>query len=271
MLDSLSTSDYRTINQRTEVRNLEPSDEAPEAQDDGGRGTISHLGLSLALALARHDLAAVEAAASQIRALVPTVTNEVDRGRLQGFVEVAADLLRFSNDVTGRIRLEPGSLAERMLLCIAAQNGVSNQDVLMKLGTDETRLSRAAARLQSLGLVVRRQAGRSVFWEASAAGAAVALAASTFEQRNAEEVRLSASDWMREFSLRLEADARQEDWIAVTDSLRESLSHTRGKTIEFDRIEVLGIGDGEKEVVRVVAEGAPGSTVAKLFVMKSST
>jgi len=95
-----------------------------------------------------------------------------ERGRLDGALQVLGAVAGRANLglAPQTATIEPGSLAERLLLEI--DNGVhgANADLAERLGTDQWQLSRAGRRLRDLGLAERTRTGRLNLWRLTSAG-----------------------------------------------------------------------------------------------------
>ncbi|MEV6851880.1 ROK family transcriptional regulator [Actinoplanes sp. NPDC051411] len=91
------------------------------------------------------------------------------RGRLLGLIDAAHwALQRLPSGL--QLGLDPNSHAARFLVAVARQPGLSNQDLALRLGVDETEVSRVGRRLLSSGVVWRRREWRSNAWDVTPRG-----------------------------------------------------------------------------------------------------
>jgi predicted NBD/HSP70 family sugar kinase len=91
------------------------------------------------------------------------------RGRLLGMIDVTHWALRRLPSGL-RLSVDPSSHAGRFLLAVAAQPGLSNQELAAQLGIDETETSRVGRRLLAAGVVWRRKEWRRNAWDISPRG-----------------------------------------------------------------------------------------------------
>ena len=90
---------------------------------------------------------------------------------LLGVVDAASDLLVDGGGLAAQTTpIEPGSLAARLLLEIAAGVRGANSDLADRLDTDQWQVSRAGRRLRDLGLATRVRSGRLNGWSLTDAG-----------------------------------------------------------------------------------------------------
>jgi len=124
---------------------------------------------------------ATAAARAELRRLDRDLTSDAEsrqvgsyeRGVVDGLLAVVRAIAR--NGTLGGLavqvaRFEPGSLAARLLLEIAAGVHGANADLAERLGTDQWQISRAGRRLRDLGLAERSRSGRINEWVLTVAG-----------------------------------------------------------------------------------------------------
>lgn len=91
------------------------------------------------------------------------------RGRILGMIDVTHWALRRLPSGL-QVGLDPTSHAARFLLAVAAQPGLSNQELAAQLGVDETETSRVGRRLLGTGVVWRRKEWRRNAWDITPRG-----------------------------------------------------------------------------------------------------
>lgn len=124
---------------------------------------------------------ATAAARADLRRLDRDLTSDAEsrqvgsyeRGMVDGLLAVVRAVAR--NGMLGGLAaqvapFEPGSLAARLLLEIAAGVHGANADLAERLDTDQWQISRAGRRLRDLGFAQRSRSGRTNEWALTAAG-----------------------------------------------------------------------------------------------------
>ncbi|MFP3964521.1 hypothetical protein SMC26_19570, partial [Actinomadura fulvescens] len=91
------------------------------------------------------------------------------RGRILGLIDCAHWALRRLPSGL-QLGLQPGSHAARFLAAVAADPGLSNQELASRLGADETEVSRVGRRLLSAGVVWKRKEWRRNCWDITPRG-----------------------------------------------------------------------------------------------------
>lgn len=127
----------------------------------------------LAAAVRRGARDAVDATIARARESSGGARGAMERAAWTGLERVAmacADALGGLAAQSGR--LEPESLAARVLARIADGDVYSNEDLVEMLGSDPWQISRAGRRLRELGLATRERHGRVNVWAATPAGRA---------------------------------------------------------------------------------------------------
>ena len=140
-------------------------------------GQFSALGMLVTDASLASDEPALEAAQdglqwlySRQEALSDPDDDQVEqRGRLLGLIDVTHWALRRLPS-TLQVGPDPSSHAGQFLKAVAERPGLSNQELAMRLGTDETETSRVGRRLLAAGLVWRRKQWRRNAWDITPRG-----------------------------------------------------------------------------------------------------
>ncbi len=91
------------------------------------------------------------------------------RGRLLGLIDVTHWALRRLPS-TLQAGPDPSSHAGQFLKAVAERPGLSNQELAMRLGIDETEASRVGRRLLAAGVVWRRKEWRRNAWDITPRG-----------------------------------------------------------------------------------------------------
>ena len=128
---------------------------------------------SLAEALRRGARGDVESALARVRRSAGTAGDAVERAAWAGLERLGTaggEVLGGLAAQTGR--LEPESLAARVLAQLADGDVYSNEDLVEMLESDPWQVSRAGRRLRELGLAIRRRQGRVNVWTVTQAGRA---------------------------------------------------------------------------------------------------
>lgn len=124
---------------------------------------------------------ATATARAELRGLERDLTSDAEsrqvdsyqRGLVDGLLAVVRAVARngaLGGPAVQVARFEPGSLAARLLLEIAAGVHGANADLAERLGTDQWQISRAGRRLRDLGLAQRSRSGRTNDWALTVAG-----------------------------------------------------------------------------------------------------
>lgn len=136
-------------------------------------GAVLDEAVLLAAAVSRGARADVDASLARLREASSGAADALQRAAWTGLERVAmacADALGGLAAQSGR--LEPGSLAARVLVQIADGDVYSNEDLVEMLESDPWQISRAGRRLRELGLTARERQGRVNVWTATTAGRA---------------------------------------------------------------------------------------------------
>ena len=138
-------------------------------------GQFNAIGMLVTDASLAADASALEAAQDGLQWLIrrypgrdPHTTEEV-RGRLLGLIDTTHWALR-RLPAALQLSLDPDGHATRFLLAVAADPGLSNQDVAEHLGVDETEVSRLGRRLLAAGVLWRRREWRRNVWDVTPRG-----------------------------------------------------------------------------------------------------
>jgi predicted NBD/HSP70 family sugar kinase len=99
----------------------------------------------------------------------PDADQVEQRGRLLGLIDVTHWALRRLPS-TLRMGLDPSSHAGQFLKAVAERPGLSNQELALRLGIDETAASRVGRRLLAAGVVWRRKEWRRNAWDITPRG-----------------------------------------------------------------------------------------------------
>jgi predicted NBD/HSP70 family sugar kinase len=148
-----------------------------EAAELIAEGQFNALGMLVTDASLAADEPALEAAHDGLQWLyrrhaAPTESDAAQaeqRGRLLGMIDVTHWALRRLPSGL-QVGLDPSSHAGRFLLAVAAQPGLSNQELAARLGVDETEASRIGRRLLAAGVVWRRKQWRRNAWDITPRG-----------------------------------------------------------------------------------------------------
>jgi predicted NBD/HSP70 family sugar kinase len=140
-------------------------------------GQFSALGMLVTDASLAADGPALEAAQdglqwiySRQEALTDPDDDQVEqRGRLLGLIDVTHWALRRLPS-TLQVGPDPSSHAGQFLKAVAERPGLSNQELAMRLGIDETEASRVGRRLLAAGVVWRRKEWRRNAWDITPRG-----------------------------------------------------------------------------------------------------
>jgi AcrR family transcriptional regulator len=136
---------------------------------EAGPGAVDAVALGLVDAVIACDTAAVGAAQAALRSQRAAAATPTTAGAIAAFAATAHWALE-------RLPGDPEPVAEGTLAWrfLAALRGgpVGSAELRVLLGTDDTQVSRAGARLLDEGLVMRRKAGRRVAWELAPRGRA---------------------------------------------------------------------------------------------------
>jgi predicted NBD/HSP70 family sugar kinase len=140
-------------------------------------GQFSALGMLLTDASLASDKLALEAAQdglqwlySRQEALTDPDDDQVEqRGRLLGLIDVTHWALRRLPSAL-QLGPDPASHAGQFLKAVAERPGLSNQELAMRLGIDETEASRVGRRLLAAGVVWRRKEWRRNAWDITPRG-----------------------------------------------------------------------------------------------------
>lgn len=117
----------------------------------------------------------VDASIARVRDSAGLANDGVERAAWNGLERVAAACAdRLGGLARQSRRLEPESLAARVLARIADGDVYSNEDLVEMLGSDPWQVSRAGRRLRDLGLATRERQGRVNVWSVTPAGLAEA-------------------------------------------------------------------------------------------------
>jgi len=140
-------------------------------------GQFSALGMFVTDASLAADRPALEAAQdglqwiySRQEALTDPDADQIEqRGRLLGLIDVTHWALRRLPS-TLQAGSDPSSHAGQFLKAVAERPGLSNQELAMRLGIDETEASRVGRRLLAAGVVWRRKEWRRNAWDITPRG-----------------------------------------------------------------------------------------------------
>ena len=140
-------------------------------------GQFNALGMLVTDASLAADRPALEAAQdglqwlySRQEALSDPNDNQVEqRGRLLGLIDVTHWALRRLPS-TLQVGPDPSSHAGQFLKAVAERPGLSNQELAIRLGMDETEVSRVGRRLLAAGVVWRRKEWRRNAWDITPRG-----------------------------------------------------------------------------------------------------
>jgi predicted NBD/HSP70 family sugar kinase/CRP-like cAMP-binding protein len=157
-----------------QVRRLIGQMESAQLIDEG---QFNALGMLVTDASLSADEPALEAAQDGLQWLYSRheVLSEPDedhveqRGRLLGMIDVTHWALRRLPSAL-HVGVDPSSHAGRFLVAVAQRPGVSNQELAMQLGIDETEVSRVGRRLLAAGVVWRRKDWRRNAWDITPRG-----------------------------------------------------------------------------------------------------
>jgi AcrR family transcriptional regulator len=137
--------------------------------DAAGDGAVDAVALGLVDAVLAGDVDAVRAALGALRSRRAAAPGPAAEGAAAAFAATAHWALeRLPGEAETVAR---GTLAWRFLAALG-EGAVGSAELRGVLGTDETQVSRAGARLLDAGLVLRRKTGRRVSWELSPRGRA---------------------------------------------------------------------------------------------------
>jgi predicted NBD/HSP70 family sugar kinase len=140
-------------------------------------GQFSAVGMLVTDASLASDGPALEAAQDGLQWLCSrqeALTNPDDdqveqRGRLLGLIDVTHWALRRLPSAL-QLGPDPSSHAGQFLKAVAEHPGLSNQELAMRLGVDETEASRVGRRLLAAGVVWRRKEWRRNAWDITPRG-----------------------------------------------------------------------------------------------------
>jgi predicted NBD/HSP70 family sugar kinase len=157
-----------------QVRRLIDEMESAKLIDEG---QFSALGMLVTDASLAADEPALEAAQdglqwlySQHEVLRDPDDGQVEqRGRLLGMIDVTHWALRRLPSAL-HVGVDPGSHAGRFLTAVAHRPGLSNQELAVQLGIDETEVSRVGRRLLAAGVVWRRKEWKRNAWDITPRG-----------------------------------------------------------------------------------------------------
>lgn len=126
----------------------------------------------VAEAVAAANAAVLRTLRSDLRRAATSATDRsYDRGLYEALLAVVDAARRSERGLAPQSSpLEPGSLAARMLLEMAAGVLGANADLADRLDTDQWQVSRAGRKLRELGLATRVREGRLNGWTLSASG-----------------------------------------------------------------------------------------------------
>ena len=137
--------------------------------DSAGDGAVDAVALGVVDAVLAGDVVAVRGALGALRSRRAAAPGPAAEGAAAAFAATAYWALeRLPGEAEA---VAHGTLAWRFLAALA-EGAVGSAQLRGVLGTDETQVSRAGARLVDAGLVLRRKAGRRVSWELSPRGRA---------------------------------------------------------------------------------------------------
>lgn len=125
-------------------------------------------------AVSSSDGAALHRLKLELQGAADRATGSFERGTFESLLDVVDCAREAVDDDRGlapqSAPVEPGSLAARMLLEIAAGVQGANADLAERLDTDQWQLSRAGRRLRDLGLATRVRTGRLNGWTVTKTG-----------------------------------------------------------------------------------------------------
>lgn len=137
-------------------------------------GAAADLVRRVVAAVSSSDAAALRRLKPELQRRADEATESFERGvfeSLLGVVDCAREVIDGDRGLAPQSApLEPGSLAARMLLEIAAGVQGANADLAERLDTDQWQLSRAGRRLRDLGLATRVRTGRLNGWTVTKTG-----------------------------------------------------------------------------------------------------
>ncbi|MFG2712302.1 ROK family protein [Streptomyces goshikiensis] len=229
-----------------EVRRLiQLLDEAP------GESLFQALGMLISDASLAADESALEAAQDGLQwlhARSSAVQKDLEqRGRLLGLIDVTHwALQRLPSGL--QLSLDPDGHSARFLLTVAREPGLSNQVIAVRLGVDETEVSRLGRRLLAAGVVWRRKEWRQNYWDVTPRG-----------QRYLENSGLLAaiSETGSSFAFALGVDVRPNCFtgVAIDPEGRIVARHSKPLECALDGV-VSQVADFVKELRNSTAEPA---------------
>lgn len=141
--------------------------------DDDVAEAILEAATSLADAVRRGARGEIHETLVRVRSSRGSASGSVERAAWTGLERVAMACAHGLGGLASQSgRLEPESLAAKVLARIADGDVYSNEDLVEMLGSDPWQISRAGRRLRELGLATRDRQGRVNVWTATPAGRA---------------------------------------------------------------------------------------------------
>jgi len=182
-------------------------------------GQFSALGMLVTDASLAADERALQAAQDGLQWLYsrqealgdPDAEQVEQRGRLLGLIDVTHWALRRLPS-TLQMGLDLASHAGQFLAAVAERPGLSNQELALRLGIDETEASRVGRRLLAAGVVWRRKDWRRNAWDITPRGRTYLVNAGLAEDPQEPELEFAIGVKMRPYGLTgclIDADAQQ--------------------------------------------------------------
>jgi predicted NBD/HSP70 family sugar kinase len=218
-------------------------------------GQFNALGMLVTDASLSADEPALEAAQDGLQWLYSRheVLSEPDedhveqRGRLLGMIDVTHWALRRLPSAL-HVGVDPSSHAGRFLKAVAQRPGVSNQELAMQLGIDETEVSRVGRRLLAAGVVWRRKDWRRNAWDITPRGRDCLIDAG-LASADTEEPELEFAVGVKVLPHRLIGVIVDANAQPVADPVERNLEPTAGPAAQ-----IAGVSD----LVRNLISGASG-------------